>query len=142
LTLLDAYALVALLADEPAADDVESLLRAGDCGIVNFNLAEAIDVTQRVHHLSPDEVRALVEPLLGGVLTLVMPAETHTWRAAEIRVRHYDRRTRPLSLADCFLLAAATVDDRIATADPPLAQTARDEDVRLIGLPDRAGRTP
>lgn len=142
MTLLDAYALVALLADEPAADNVESLLRADDCGVALFNLAEAIDVTQRVHHLGPDEVRAVVEPLLGGVLALVIPTAGHAWRAAEIRVRHYDRRARALSLADCFLMAAATVDDQIATADPPLADAARDEDVRVIGLPDRAGHTP
>ncbi len=140
--MLDAYALVALLADEPAADTVETLLRTEDCGVVLFNLAEAIDVTHRVHGLGSEEARGAVEPLLSGVLTLVVPTEAHAWRAAELRIRHYDRRTRPLSLADCFLLAAATVDDPIVTADPPLADAARDEKLQVIGLPDRAGRAP
>ncbi len=142
MTLLDAYALVALLADEPAANDVERLLRGGDCGIVLVNLAEAIDVTQRVHRFSSADVRTAVEPLLGEALTVVVPTEEEAWRAADIRRRRYDRRASPLSLADCFLLATATVDDSIATADPPLALTARDEGLRVIGLPDSTGGKP
>jgi PIN domain nuclease of toxin-antitoxin system len=39
LTLLDAYALVAFLANEPAADEVEALLRAGDTGVTVGNFA-------------------------------------------------------------------------------------------------------
>jgi len=41
-SLLDAYALIALLGDEPAADKVEELLRRGDCSASVVNLAEAI----------------------------------------------------------------------------------------------------
>jgi PIN domain nuclease of toxin-antitoxin system len=144
LTLLDAYALVALVVDEPAADEVESLLRERDCGSVVANLAEAIDISHRVHGLPLDDIREALEPLLlGGSLSVVVSDESDAWRAAELRGRHYERKTRALSLADCFLLAhAMAAGDGIATADPPLADAARVEGVALVALPDSAGRRP
>ena len=132
--LLDAYPLVALLADEPAAEEVERLLRDEDARVTVFNLAEAVDVTQRVHGLAADEVRAALEPLLGDVIRVVAQDENAAWRAGEIRMRYYDRRTCPLSLADCFLLAAAAPDDQVATVDPSLAETARNERIAVIEL--------
>ncbi len=140
--VLDAYALVAFLADERAADEVEALLRDGDAAVTVVNLAEAIDVTQRVHALPPEEVRAAVEALLGDVLAVLVPSEREAWRAAELRSRYYDRSRRPLSLADCFLLAAAGERDEIATADPALAETARDEGTAVVTLPDSTGARP
>jgi uncharacterized protein with PIN domain len=142
LILLDAYALVALAADEPAAGDVEGLLRAGESAVTSINLAEAVDVTQRVRGLPPEDVRAALDPLLGEVVSVVAQGGGEGWRAAELRLRHYDRRTNPLSLADCFLLAAAGPDDRIATSDPPLAAAARAEAIGVIPLPDSSGRRP
>ena len=142
MTLLDAYALVALLADEPAADEVEQLLRTGGAAIVVVNLAEAIDVTRRVHELEADEVRRLLEPLLGDGIAVAGAGEEHAWVVGDIRAEYYDPRERPLSLADCFLLAAAGGDDAIATADPVVANVARALGVGVIALPDRAGRRP
>ena len=84
--LLDAYPLVALLADEPAADDVERLMREDGAQVTVFNLAEAVDVTQRVHELAADEVRAALEPLLGDVVRVVIQGENAAWRAGEIRM--------------------------------------------------------
>jgi PIN domain nuclease of toxin-antitoxin system len=46
--LLDAFALIALLRDEPAADEVETILRRGEAAMSAVNLAEALDVLQRV----------------------------------------------------------------------------------------------
>ena len=40
--VLDAYALVALLGDEPAADAVSAMLGSGGCRISAINLAEAV----------------------------------------------------------------------------------------------------
>lgn len=143
-TLLDAYALVALLAEEPAAEDVEQLLRKGDCWVVVFNLAEAIDISSRVHGLRDDEVRQAVEPLvLGGSLSILTSADREAWAAANLRGKHYEKRSRALSLADCFLLAHA-LDHAwsIATADPPLAQAARAEGVEIFPLPDSSGNRP
>jgi predicted nucleic acid-binding protein len=141
--LLDAYALVALLADEPAATETEQLLRAGDCGAMVVNLAEAIDVACRVHGLDEEEVRSILEPLVAAkVLAAVAADESTAWRAARLRVRHYARRARPVSLADCFLVAAAGAEDAIATSDAPVARVARAEGIRVIALPDSAGRRP
>lgn len=144
MTLLDAYALVALAADEPAAEEVEELLRTGGCRVVVVNLAEAVDVTVRVHGLALDDVRGALEPLLAGdVLGAVSPTEAVAWQAARIRAEHYDRDDRALSLADCFLLAQAVADgDQLATADPPVAAVARQLAVDVIGLPDTRGRRP
>ncbi len=141
--LLDAYGLVALIADEPAAAGVDDLLRTEDVGMTLVNLAEAIDVAQRVHGLSPVEVRGTVEPLFtqSGMRT-AQQTEEHAWRAAELRSRYYDRRERALSLADCLLLATADPLGGIATADPAIAEVARAETIRLVSLPDTEGRVP
>lgn len=144
MTLLDAYALVALVADEPAADEVEEILRAGGARVVVVNLAEAIDIAQRVHAVAADETRAVLEPLfLGEVVSAAVSDESRGWLAAELRVRHYDKKTTAVSMADCFLLAHGLADGGpIATADPPVAAIAQAEGVDVIGLPDSAGRRP
>lgn len=140
--LLDAYALVAFITDEPAADDVEPLLRSDDVGIGVVNLAEALDVTQRVRRFAREDVRAAIEPLLARRLRLITHSPIDAWAAADLRVRHYDKRTCAVSTADCFLLASAESGDEIATADPAVATVARAEGVGLIPLPDREGRRP
>jgi predicted nucleic acid-binding protein len=142
LTLLDAYALVAFVADEPAAEDVELLLRAGRCGITTVNFAEAVDVTRRVHGLSEEDVRVVTEPLLDDVIAVIRPSQAQAWRCAELRVRYYDRRASALSLADCLLLAAAGSEDAIATSDPAVARVARAEGIGVMPLPDTAGERP
>lgn len=140
--VLDAYALVALLGDEPAAPEVDSLLRESRASISSVNLAEAIDIACRLHDLEEGDVRAAVEPLLDDRLEVVVADERHAWRAAHLRVLHYDRRRSPLSLADCFLLASATEGDRVATADEPVAEAARAEGFEVVALPDSEGRRP
>ena len=142
MTLLDAYALVALLLDEPAAEETESLLRSEDAAVSAVNLAEAVDVVQRVHGDSPAETRAILEPITATALRVRAVAEADAWRAAELRSRHYRRRSSELSLADCFLLAAARDGESIATSDPAVAAAARAEGVDVVALPDSAGRRP
>jgi len=143
-TLLDAYALVALVADEPAAEEVEEILRAGGARVVVVNLAEAVDIVQRVHAVAAEDTRAVLEPLfLGEVVSAAVSDESYGWLAAELRVRHYERKTKVVSMADCFLLAHGLADgDPIATADLPVAAIAQAEGVDVIGLPDSAGRRP
>jgi uncharacterized protein with PIN domain len=141
-TFLDAYAIIALVADEPAAEDVETLLRGREAALTTVNLAEAVDVARRIHVLSEDDVREAVEPLFGDVLAIAEPTEAQAWRAADIRVRYYHRRTCQLSLGDSFLIAAAGPEDRIATADAPVAQVARAERLGVVPLPDTAGQRP
>jgi predicted nucleic acid-binding protein len=144
MTLMDAYGLVALVADEPAADEVERILREGGSRVVAVNLAEAIDICRRSHGLSQDETRAAFEPLtLSGTLAVAISGEAEAWLAADLRTSHYHRQQRPLSMADCFLLAhAVAAGEALATSDPDLAEVARIEDVTVVALPDRAGRRP
>ena len=138
--LLDAYALVALLRAERAGADVRTLLRSGDCGMTASNLAEAADVLERVHGIGIGESRPRVEPL---PLTVVDVDARLAWRAAELRARHYRRRSSEVSMADCVLVAAARPgSDAVATADRAVAVMSRAEGVHVTALPDRRGRRP
>jgi uncharacterized protein with PIN domain len=141
---LDAYALIALAAEEAAAAEVETLLRDDECLVAVVNLAECVDVLSRIHGLTENEIRRVIEPLiLGGAVSTVVSQDRDAWTAASLRSRHYERKMRPLSLADCFLLAHAL--DRecsIATCDRPLVAAARAEGVTVLALPDSAGAHP
>jgi uncharacterized protein with PIN domain len=141
--VLDAYPIVALIVDEPAAEVVDGILRSGEAAMTSINLGEAVDVSCRVHGLDEGEVRELVELLvLGGHLAVMAPTEASSWRAAHLRIAYYNRRSCPISMADCFLLAAAGPEDRVATADPAVATVARAESITLLPLPDSTGRRP
>jgi predicted nucleic acid-binding protein len=142
LTVLDAYALVALLADEPAADEVASLLAEGGCAVTHVNLCESVYVLHRAYGIGIEESRPVLAPLLSEHVRQLPTDGTTVWRASELRIRHYDRRVRPLSLADCVLIAAAGDGDRIATADAPVAEAARAEGIAVVPLPDIAGARP
>jgi predicted nucleic acid-binding protein len=63
--------------------------------------------------------------------------------AGVLHAKHYDRKTSPLSMADCVALAtAAALGEPLATSDPPLAAAARAAGVTIVGLPDSRGRLP
>lgn len=142
MTLLDAYALIALVAEEPAAGEVEELLRRGGCQVSVVNVAETVDVTHRIHALGIDEIRDVLEPLFLEQIAVIEPNEGHAWRAAEIRGLYYHHDARPISLADCFLLAHASDDGAVATSDPPVAEVARSEGIEVVALPDLSGQRP
>ncbi len=143
MTLLDAYALIAFLAGESAAGEVAALLRTGDAGVVSVNLAELLDVMLRVRRHPAEAVEAALVPLLATRLTVVAVGEPEARLAGMLRARHYDRRTAPLSLADCVALACAlTRGAALATSDPPLAAACRREGVAVAVLPDSQGRRP
>jgi hypothetical protein len=111
---------------------------------VAVNLCEVVDVCRRVHGVAEREMRGVIEPLLlVGRLTAVVSGATEAWAAADVRARYYDKKTRALSLADCFLLAHAMLDgEEIATADPVLAEVASAEGLTVIALPDSSGARP
>ena len=133
--LLDAFAVIALLGEEPAADEVESLLRRGEAAITAINLAEALDVLQRIQGISPERLGSLIGPLVRESLTLLPVDEQMAYDAGDIRARHYHRTRTPVSLADCVLVAAARTADALATADGPLIRVARLEGVGVRELP-------
>jgi len=78
----------------------------------------------------------------GGLQIAVLDADIGT-SAGELHAKHYDRKTSPLSMADCVALAtAAALGEPLATSDPPLAAAARAAGVAVVGLPDADGRRP
>lgn len=143
MTFLDAFALIAFLAGEPAADRVRDLLRAGDCWLSAIQLAETMDVLVRVLEHERSEVERVLDPLLVTELGLVEVGEPEARTAAALRQRHYRKGSSELSMADCVLLASAVPRSAsIATSDPALATAARREGVTLEALPDSGGRVP
>lgn len=120
---------------------VRDLLGEGGVAMVSVNLAEAIDVLGRSRlRIEEDELHALIDPLLAGPLSLLSATGRHAWAAARLRRRHYRRRDRAVSLADCLALAACGRDDRLATADPALLTIAGLEGMATIRLLDSRGR--
>jgi PIN domain nuclease of toxin-antitoxin system len=141
--LLDAFALIALLRDEPAADDVETILRRGDAAMSAANLAEALDVLQRVDGVDRARLEAVTGPLISESVRVVVVDEPTAREGADLRARRYHRSRSPLSLADCLLLAAARqTHASVATADRPLTSAARAEGIDITALPDSRGRRP
>jgi predicted nucleic acid-binding protein len=133
--LLDAYAIIAFLVGGPAAPRVRALLREGDTALATANLAEALDVSQRVHALPIERALEVLEPLFEGPLA-PLPLDVATAkRAAEIRAAHYHRSSRPISLADAILVATTRSVDRLATADPDVLAVALAEGVDTVALP-------
>jgi predicted nucleic acid-binding protein len=134
-TLLDAYALVAFLVGGPASAQVRAVLREGGAAVASANLAETLDVSQRVHGLPIARAMEVLDPLLGDLMK-VIPLDADVARAAaEMRSRHYHRSSRPISLADAVLLASAKGEDRIATSDPDVLAVAETEGIETLVLP-------
>lgn len=141
--VLDAYALVAMLAHEPAAAEVETLLRDEECAISSLNLAEAADVLHRTRGIETTQTKRVVASLTPGVMAVVDVDEGCAWRAATLRTIHYRRRSSELSLADCVLLATAYPGrDSVATSDAPVLRAALREGLGAIPLRDTRGRRP
>jgi len=92
---------------------------------------------------SHDEVLEKLDWLGAGGLTVVSVDEAIGRSAGRLHAMRYHRRERPLSLADCVALATAIANrEPIATSDPPLAKTAKEEGCDIIALPDSHGRRP
>ncbi len=138
-TLIDASALIALLGAEPAAGEVQEMLRGG-AAMTTLNLAEAIDRLKRRYDLAVEQTRPVIEGLLARSLTLLALGPAQAWRAGEIRAAHYHRTRCPISLADAVLVASAPAGGRIASSDGPLLTVAASEGIATAALPDSQGR--
>jgi PIN domain nuclease of toxin-antitoxin system len=138
-TLIDASALIALLGDEPAASEVQEMLRSG-AAMTTLNLAEAMDRLKRRHGLEIERTRPVIEGLLAKSLMLLPLGPVQAWRGGEIRAAHYHRSRCPISLADAVLVASAPAGGRIASSDGPLLSVAASEGIATAALPDSKGR--
>jgi predicted nucleic acid-binding protein len=98
------------------------------------NAAEVVDVLVR-RGGRPDEVARRVEELFDNVVTAISPSVDDGLRAGDIRAQLFPRRSRRLSLADCFVLATVESGDSIVTTDETLAAAARNEGIDVVMLP-------
>lgn len=124
---------------------MEALLRARDDRprISALNLAEVLDVLARHQGWPTADVEEKLRWLNVGGLEVVAVDELIGLTAGRLHAANYHRVRRPLSLADCVALATAvSLDERLATSDPALLSTARDEGCPVVVLLDARGRRP
>lgn len=140
MTVLDSFAVLALLKGEPAAGAVRQLILKGDATLTPLGIAEVIDHLVRLVGVSEDEAAldlAQLDLMHGVPLDAAIALH-----AGILRARHSHRRNRAVSLADCVLAAMArALDDIVATADPQLLELCRDEHIATHPLPDSSGET-
>ena len=131
--LLDAYALIAYLRDEPAAPMVQRLLWDGQLAMSSVQLAEVLDRMERVYSIPADEIEVAVSALGIEIVVADYPVGA---QAGRLRARHYGPTGRTLSLADSFCAATALIGEMtVATADPILLTDADAEGCQIQRLP-------
>jgi PIN domain nuclease of toxin-antitoxin system len=141
-SVLDAYAVIAYLRDEPCAGEVAELLR-GPVILTSVNAAEVRDQMVRVFGADADGVEADLALLSHAGLTVQAVTHELGLQAGRIRARRYHRERAAVSLADCVAAAAAlAVGAPLATSDPALAAVLRSEGGKVHPLPDSKGRRP
>jgi PIN domain nuclease of toxin-antitoxin system len=136
-TVLDAYALIALTLDEPAAEEVARILREGDAAMTSVNYGEALDQLVRARRIPEPRVRAVLEPLLDGPLARIDVGFGIVGDAVRLRVAHYHRERSPLSLSDCICLSAAGTSGAVATGDAAMLAVAELEGIAAVPLQRR-----
>lgn len=137
--VLDAYPVIGLLRGEPVADEVKALLESGTpAWLTPLGVAEVVDRRVRLDAVDPE---AVFVNLVKLGLADPTPLDSQTAaRAGALRARHYHRRTRSVSLADCVVAESArAARARVATSDPHLLDLCADENIQKIPLPDTHG---
>ena len=137
--ILDAYALVAGLRGEVAADVVCGLLLDEnlDCRTISTAAAETVDRVSRLGGHPAEEV-ALSLLRLGLEITPV--DDDLGIRAGVLRAEAYHRTSAPLSMADCLVAAEALrCRDVLATADPHLLDLVASRGGSFVALPASDG---
>jgi predicted nucleic acid-binding protein len=139
--VLDSFAVLALLKDEPAAADVQRLVEAEpECTLTALGVSEVLDHLVRLVGADDDEA-VLDVAQLGLASPPPVPIEVAVG-AGLLRARHYDRTSRAVSLADCIAAETArSAGSQLASADPHLLAMCREEGIAVIPLPDSTGRT-
>lgn len=138
MTVLDAFAVLALLKGEPAALEVRNLIEGGDAALTPLAVAEVVDHLVRI--MKTTEEDAVLDLAQLGVPTTEPIDDERTLRAGLLRARHYHRTDRAVSLADCVAAETArSLNSALATSDPHLLDMCRDEGIAVIPLPDSKG---
>ncbi len=141
MTVLDSYAVLALLKGEAAADQVSQLL-AGDeeTALTALGVAEVVDHLIRLAGAEEDD--AVLDVAQLGLDSPPSVDAALAIRAGVLRARHYHRKNRAVSLADCVAAETARgTGASLASADPHLLGLCLAEGIALIPLPDSSGQT-
>ena len=129
--LLDTYAILAWLQDEPSAAKVAAILENASHGKVELlmclvNLGELYYILRR--SLTAIEVTALLDQILDLPVRVIPVTEQLTWQAAEIKAAN------PLSYADCFAVATARKEGAsVVTGDPEFKRVEGMVEIEWIG---------
>ena len=138
MTVLDAFAVLALLKGEPAALEVRNLIEGGDAALTPLAVAEVVDHLVRIMNTTEED--AVLDLAQLGVPTTEPIDDERTLRAGLLRARHYHRTDRAVSLADCVAAETArSLNSALATSDPHLLDMCRDEGIAVSPLPDSKG---
>lgn len=138
--VLDAYAVIALLRGEPAAGDVKRMIEGPEeTALTPLGIAEVLDYLVRL--AGADEEEAALDLAQLGLASPAPVDEAIAVAAGLLRARHYHRRDRAISLADCVAAETARrLGANVATAHPHLLETCAAESIGMVPLPDSRGR--
>jgi predicted nucleic acid-binding protein len=137
----DAYAVLALMKGEPAAPVVRELLDSEPVpALTTIGVAEVLDHLVRLEGATDEEAALDLAQL--GLGDPVPVDDAVGMRAGLLRARHYNRRTRAVSLADCMAAEIARGSAvALVTADPHLLDLCAEEGIETVVLPGCGGRT-
>jgi PIN domain nuclease of toxin-antitoxin system len=137
LTILDAYAVLAFLRDEPAASEVRPLLET-DARLTAVGLGEVVDHLVRLAGVDEEEVMLDLAEL--GLLDAIVVDSVMGAASGRLRARHYHRLRCAVSMADCVAAEVARWrNDSLATSDPHLLDVCVRESIHVIVLPGSDG---
>jgi len=138
--ILDSYAVLAFLRQEPAADEVERLLSENPrASLTAVGVAEVIDRLIRLGSI--DEEEAVLDLAQLGLLDPPALGSGVGMAAGLLRARHYHRTDCAVSLADCVAAEVAReLDCPLATSDPHLLDVCNNEGIGVQVLPDTRGK--
>jgi predicted nucleic acid-binding protein len=138
--VLDSYAVLALLKGEPAAAEVQWLVEDDEDALLTpLGVAEVLDHLVRL--AKAEEEEAVLDLAQLRLATPTAVESELAARAGLLRARHYHRKSRAVSLADCVAAETARpLGRRLASADPHLLDLCHDERIAVIPLPDSTSR--
>lgn len=136
--VLDSYSVIALVKGEPTASKVARLLRHQEMALTALGVAEVLDHLVRLAGVAEEEAALDVAELgLDGAIPVTPEL---AFRAGLLRARHFHRRHRAVSLADCVAAEAArAAGASVATSDPHLLDLCHSEATAVVPLPDSTG---
>ena len=138
MTILDAYAVIAFLRAEPAADRVRDLINTSNGSLTAVGLAEVVDHLVRLVGVNEEE--ALLDLAQLGLLEAVAIDPSLGVAAGRLRAARYHRTRCVVSLADCLAAVTARATSRpLATSDPHLLTVCHLEGIDTVALVDTTG---